>query len=69
MDRYQVEMLIEHGRQLEAMSARNRHERIATAALQGLLADGWTEVGPEKTASEAIRLANALIAALDKEKK
>jgi hypothetical protein len=54
-------------RGLEAAARDCRRERIATAALAGLLsADGAGEVGYEKAAYWAIEHADALIAALDK---
>lgn len=48
-----------------------RRERIATVALQGMLASGIKEVGPDgaaQIARAACRLADALIAELDKPK-
>lgn len=48
--------------------ATSRRERIATAALQGLASDPDL-VDPERVAELAVRLADALIAELDKEQK
>ena len=44
-----------------------RRERIATAALQGLLANPSQDTFPPDTARIAIKYADALIAELDKE--
>lgn len=48
---------------------RARRERIATAALQGMLADPDHEGTPNDYADAAVRCADALIAKLDKEVK
>ena len=47
----------------------DRRERIATAALQGLMADSSRRVTPNDYAKVAVRFADALIAELDKEVK
>lgn len=52
-------------------AARARRERIATAVLQGMAASGrlyWDEAGPviDGQAERAVRLADALIEALDR---
>ena len=50
----------------EKMYQRERRERIATAALQGLLAhDGWDETPNWDIAADAVSMADALITALD----
>lgn len=46
---------------------RDRRERIATAALQGMLANEEIIGGPTDFAKWSVRYADALIAALDKE--
>jgi len=46
---------------------RDRRERIATAAMQGLLGNPQQDTFPPDTALIAIRYADALIAELDKE--
>ena len=49
---------------------RDRRERIATAALQGMLADRLTEEpAAVEYAKRAVKFADALIAELDKEAK
>ena len=46
---------------------RDRRERIATAALIGILSDPGFQMGPARIANDAIAYADALIAELDKE--
>lgn len=47
-------------------AARERRERIATAALQGILSCPDTDGGPRASAKYAVAYADALIAELDK---
>ena len=47
---------------------RDRRERIATAALQGLLADSSGHASIASYVADAVALADALIAELDKPK-
>jgi len=65
---------LERGRILQAQhlaaaaaAHRDRRERIATAALQGLLANPNVDPWRDKVAVDAVILADALIAELDKE--
>ena len=51
----------------QAAAYRDRRERIATAALQGLLANPNVDPWRDKVAVDAVILADALIAELDKE--
>ena len=53
----------------QAAAYRDRRERIATAALQGLLADPTCGADYERLARQAIFAADALIAELNKEVK
>ena len=46
---------------------RDRRERIATAALIGILSDPGFRMGPPRVANDAIVYADELIAQLDKE--
>lgn len=52
---------------LRAANLRDRRERIATAALQGMLSDPGSSGTATEYAEYATRYADALIAALDKE--
>ena len=65
---------LERGRILQAQhlaaaaaAHRDRRDRIATAALQGLLANPNVDPWRDKVAVDAVILADALIAELDKE--
>lgn len=53
----------------EAAAHRDRRERIATAALAGMLADPTCGADCERLARQAIFAADVLIAELDKEVK
>ena len=56
-------------RQIAAAAAahRDRRERIATAAMRGMLANPNVDPWRDKVAVDAVILADALIAELDKE--
>jgi len=58
----------ELNRELSALKY-DRRERIAMAAMQGLLSDPECGLEPELLAKEAVHYADALIAKLEKEKK
>jgi hypothetical protein len=53
----------------QAAAYRDRRERIATAALAGMLANPNVDPWRDKVAVDAVALADALIAELDKEVK
>ena len=55
--------------QMQKVARRDRRERIATAAMRGMLANPNVDPWRDKVAVDAVILADALIAELDKEVK
>ena len=71
-DKYEQQLKALRDSQLAAAAAvhRDRRERIATAAMQGMLADPTIRIPKASDcAAWAVELADALIAELDKEVK
>lgn len=58
----------EFEREQERLANTERRERIATAALSGMLSCGCWSSHPEEVAPVAVEMADALIAELDKGK-